>query len=137
MKTSLHASLEKNYSLAVEHCTMSVRILIDFISALDLFLYVEMDFPCREYYEFSVNVCESNIQWRWSGGEKGYSPSKPYEPAPAVHCSKTLSKPDKKCDIEYPAIECHKAKYKTCPNSGLQALVNAWIKLRKIARNQK
>ena len=47
------------------------------------------------YYEFSINVCESNIQWRWSGGEKGYSPSEPYAPAPAVHCSKTPSKPGK------------------------------------------
>ena len=116
---------------------MSVRILINFISALELFLYAEKDFPCREYFTFSIDVCESNIQWGWSDGEKGYSPSEPYAPAPAVHCSKTPSKPGKKCDVENPEIECREAIYKTCPNSGLQALVNAWIKLRKIARNQK
>ena len=95
------------------------------IAKLHVFLYLELDFPCRDDLKMSIPMCDAPIQWRWEKGER----SSIGKPCKHVNTNKV-------CNVEQPAIACSDASSGACPNT-LQALVNAWLQLRKISRNQK
>ena len=68
----------------------------------------------------AVKVCDSGVQWRWEKGESGIRP---------LNCKYKITK--RECNVDSPKIACSNAKSGVCPNK-LQALISAWIQMRKI-----
>lgn len=83
-----------------------------------------MKFPCYKGASLSIpRVCDNPKHWKWEKGIESGDPCKPV-------------KMESTCIIyrELP-IPCGAAIHGTCPNSKLQALINAWIQMKKTGRN--
>lgn len=105
------------------------------IISAKLFIYAGGDFPCTKRV-FPIKMCDSDYQWNFMDWNYGSKKSQLCQPGK----SRTQGKPQcSTIDKENEVTPCHLVRYTECPKkpSSLQALINAWIQLKKIGHNQK